>query len=413
MRELTVLHTSDWHLGHQLYRRRRTSEFEAFLDWLSGVVAENSVDVIVIAGDIFDSPLPGPGPQKMYYGFLARAARAGVRHIVVTAGNHDSGALLEVAGDILRHMNIHVIGSVSSDPAGDVRVLRNAGGEPELIVCAAPYLRERDISLAEPGDGPVEREAKLAAGIRSYYENIARIAGAERNRLGADIPILATGHLFAAGGEPGDGVRELYMGTLGHVPAETFPDIFDYVALGHLHRPQKVAGLETRRYSGSPLPMSFDEAAQQKSAILVRFQGRTPHIEQVPVPEFRRLKTVRGSRNDILAALQSMAAQSIASQEEAWVEVLHDGSDHAGAIYDEARDAVAGSLLDILCARVPRQASADLAGEAGRNLEDYTPAEMFGLLMRQQGVEKERQPELLAAFTELVALWHESQREGE
>jgi exonuclease SbcD len=135
----------------------------------------------------------------------------------------------------------------------EVLVLRNDQSDPELIVCAVPYLRDRDIRVAEAGESIEDKERKLIDGIRNHYAAVAVLAEQKRKEIGADIPIVAMGHLFTAGGHTidGDGVRELYVGTLAHVTAGIFPTCFNYLALGHLHVPQKV-----NNYSG---PQKLDQ----------------------------------------------------------------------------------------------------------------------------------------------------------
>ena len=255
---LRVLHTSDWHIGRTLYGRKRYESFAAFLLWLGETIREERVDVLVVAGDVFDTSAPSNRSQELYYRFLCRI-REHCRHVVIVAGNHDSPSFLAAPKELLRALNVHVIGAMSDDPAEETLVLRGRDGEPELIVCAVPYLRDRDIRTSEAGESLEDKEAKLLEGIRRHYAAVCALAASERSR--PDLPLLATGHLFAAGGltQEGDGVRQLYVGSLARVGADCFPDCIDYLALGHLHIPQKLGGSETRRYSGSPLPMNFGE----------------------------------------------------------------------------------------------------------------------------------------------------------
>ena len=158
-----------------------------------------------------------------------------------------------------------------------------------MIVCAVPYLRDRDIRVAEAGESVEDKERKLVEGIRAHYATVAVSAEGKRGELGAGILIVAMGHLFTTGGRTveGDGVRDLYVGSLAQVSADVFPPCFDYVALGHLHVPQRVGGLETIRYSGSPLPMGFGEAGQRKSVCLAEFQGRAASVQLIDVPVFQ------------------------------------------------------------------------------------------------------------------------------
>lgn len=268
---MRILHTSDWHLGRTLYGRKRYEEFTAFLDWLTATIEQEAVDALLVAGDVFDTSAPSHRAQEIYYRFLCRVATSLCRHVVVVAGNHDSPTFLEAPKELLRAMDVHVIGSAAEDPADEVLVLRDPAGTPELIVCAVPYLRDRDIRRVETGEDSADKARKLLDGIRDHYATVTALAEARRAELGANIPLVAMGHLFTAGGQTleGDGVRELYVGSLVQVSAGIFPDSLDYLALGHLHVPQRVGGAETRRYSGSPLPMGFGEAKQEKSLCLV------------------------------------------------------------------------------------------------------------------------------------------------
>jgi len=213
---MKLIHTSDWHIGRSLYGRKRHEEFEAFLDWLAGYIETEAVDALLVAGDVFDTSTPGNRAQELYYRFLCRVASSGCQHVIVTAGNHDSPSFIEAPREVLRFLNVHVVGSASDCPADHVKVLANAAGLPQLIVCAVSYLRDRDIRKAEAGESVQDKERKLVEGIRSYYGRVGEAAEQVRSGLDRPVPIVAMGHLFTAGGRTvdGDGVRELYVGSL-------------------------------------------------------------------------------------------------------------------------------------------------------------------------------------------------------
>lgn len=407
-----ILHTSDWHLGHQLCRRHRDEEFEYFLHWLGDTIAEKQVNHIIIAGDIFDTGAPAPTAQRLYYEFLARANQAGVRSITITAGNHDSPLFLTAAGSLLKALRINVIGAASDNVDDEIILLPDRNGEPEAIVCAVPYLRERDARKAVPGESIEDKERSLAAGISEHYRIIALKAEALRREIGRDIPIIATGHLFTTGAVTGDGVRELYIGALGRLPHSIFPPIFDYVALGHIHKPQKVGASETIRYSGSPLPMSFAEAGQAKSSVLVHFDGHSARVEILQTPQFRKFQTLRGSRETLLQELEQLVAQCEPGAQSIWLELEHDGTDAIADLNQRAKELVSGSTLDILCVKRAQQAGSATSKTIGRSLEEYSPEEMFGQRLAQSGYNGEEGAEMMNAFRELLALWHERQ-EGE
>ena len=291
-----MLHTSDWHIGRTLYGRKRYEEFEAFLTWLAETIQQNQINALLVAGDVFDTSAPSNRAQELYYRFLCQVVASSCRHIVVVAGNHDSPSFLNAPKELLKALDVHVVGSSTASPEDEVLVLRNEQDSPELIVCAVPYLRDRDIRVAEAGESVEDKERKLIDGIRTHYVAVAALAEQKRQELGADIPIVGTGHLFTAGGQTvdGDGVRELYVGSLAHVTAGIFPACFNYLALGHLHVPQKVNGSETIRYSGSPLPMGFGEAKQQKSVCKVEFHSTAASVQLIDVPVFQKARARQG-----------------------------------------------------------------------------------------------------------------------
>ncbi|MGB6927470.1 exonuclease SbcCD subunit D C-terminal domain-containing protein [Psychrobacter sp.] len=283
MKPLTILHTSDWHLGRRLYGRLRYEEFELFLHWLQDTISAQQVDILIVAGDIFDTMTPSNKAQALYYEFLGKVSRSCCQHVVIVAGNHDSPTFLDAPSNVLKFLNVHVIGTACDDLEDEVLVLGDDDNNPHCIIAAVPYLRDRDVRSSSAGESADSKDANVIAGIFEHYDNIADIAKSKQADLikmhQRYIPIIATGHLFASGGRTteDDGVRELYVGSLGKISADMFNDGFDYVALGHLHVPQRVGGRESIRYSGSPIAMGFGEAKQQKQVLLVQF-GAAEHF---------------------------------------------------------------------------------------------------------------------------------------
>ena len=283
---LTLLHTSDWHLGRRLYGKPRYDEFKQFLDWQLQTLREQKVDVLLIAGDIFDTTAPSNQAQNLYYDFLSQVCHTDCRHVIIVAGNHDSASFLEAPKQLLKAFNIHIIGSMTDTPTDEVITLSDKSEQPELIVMAVPYLRDRDVRTVGHGERLEDKERKLTKGIKAHYAQIADIAIAQQAQLHAkykrSIPIVATGHLFTVGGQTmeGDGVRDLYVGSLGSIGAEIFHPQIDYVALGHLHIPQAVGGQPHIRYAGSPIAMGFGESRQQKQVHLLRFDADPDLLSQ-------------------------------------------------------------------------------------------------------------------------------------
>ncbi|MDR2161505.1 MAG: exonuclease SbcCD subunit D C-terminal domain-containing protein [Desulfovibrio sp.] len=400
---MKILHTSDWHLGHSLCGRRRHEEHEAFLRLLPAVLSAEGVDALLIAGDIFDGVSPGVRTQEIYYRFLCSVAGSGCRHVVIIAGNHDSPSFLTAPRDLLRNLHIHVFGAATGGPEEEVLTLRDARGAPECVVCAVPFLRDRDIRVAEPGESQADKEAKLLRGIRGRYARVAALAEEARAASGNPaLPVLGMGHLFAAGGisVEGDGVRDLYLGGLVRVEASAFPPAMDYVALGHLHKPQRVGGSDRIRYCGSPLPLSFGEAREEKSLCLVTFAGRQATARALPLPEFRRLESIRGDWTAIAGRLSALAAEGA----DAWLEILYEGEDLLPDLGQDLRKAVRNTGLEILRVRNARL----MARVLGRDREEEGPDaldvdEVFERCLAAHGIPEDQRYELRRAHGEILA----------
>lgn len=409
---MKILHTSDWHIGRTLYGRKRYEEFEAFLTWLAETIQQNAIDALLVAGDVFDISTPSNRAQELYYRFLCRVAASSCRHVVVVAGNHDSPSFLNAPRELLKALDVHVVGSATSDPKDEVLVLRNEQEAPELIVCAVPYLRDRDIRVAEAGERVEDKERKLIDGIRAHYATVAALAEQKREELGADIPIVAMGHLFTAGGQTvdGDGVRELYVGSLAHVTAGIFPACFDYLALGHLHVPQKVNNLENIRYSGSPLPMGFGEAKQQKSVCQIEFHSMTASVQLIDVPVFQKLERVKGDWDGISSRILELSATG----SQGWLEVIYDGIEVIGDLRERLEAAISGTQMEIL--RVKNNRIIDrVLGQIHEEetLDDLNVNDVFERCLAVHEVPEDQRPELLWAYQETLSSLDEDDVQAE
>lgn len=397
---MRILHTSDWHLGRSLMLLKRQDELTAFLDWLLKTIEERNVDGLIVAGDIFDNTTPPTAAQELYYNFLGRAARTCCNNIVIVAGNHDSPSLLDAPAKILKAINVHVVGTPGKSPENEVIILQNRAGEPGGLMCAVPYLRDRDIRRVVPGETVEDKAAALIAGIQQHYANICESAENLRQQLG-DLPLIATGHLFTAGGHTveGDGVRELYVGTIAHVGSEIFPAGIDYVALGHLHAPQKVGGHEHIRYSGAPIAMNFCEAKQQKKVVLIEFTGRKPQIEEIAVPCFQPLEKICGD----LAKLTDRIGQLVEENSNAWLEIEYTGEMIVPNLDEQINAAIADSELKVT--RIINRNSSPLrltGDDTPQSLEGMSEEDVFDYCLKARDVPEEQHSELKQAYREIV-----------
>ena len=280
---MRLIHTSDWHLGHMLKGEvSREYEHAAFLTWLLDRCVREAADALVITGDVFDSATPPASAERMWFDFLAAVRRARpALDVVAIAGNHDSPARLGAASAMLRELGVHVIGGLPRRDDGAIdldRVLIPVAGGRGLIA-AVPFLR------------PVDVASDVVEPLTAIYGEVIEAARARRR---PDQALIVTGHLYAAGADAQYlSERRVSIGGQESAPLRLFPEDVDYVALGHIHRAQRV-GRPAIRYAGAPLPLSLDEADYKHQIVVVEFAGgrirdlRTPavprSVEIVRVP---------------------------------------------------------------------------------------------------------------------------------
>ncbi|PID77396.1 MAG: exonuclease sbcCD subunit D [Deltaproteobacteria bacterium] len=412
---MKFLHTSDWHLGRSLYGRKRYREFSAFLDWLIQTIEEQQVDVLLVAGDVFDTTTPSNRAQELYYRFLCRAASSCCRYVVVIAGNHDSPSFLNAPQELLRALNVHVVGAMTGKPADEVLVIYK-NEQPRAIVCAVPYLRDKDIRTAVPGESIDDKNARLALGLKNHYAEVC--AAAEQQRAGFraagydDIPIIAMGHLFTSGGRTadGDGVRELYVGSLAHIGKDAFPSSIDYLALGHLHIPQSVGNTKHIRYCGSPIPMGYGEAGQDKQVLLIDFDGLSPNIREISVPCFQELLRLSGPLEFLCTRLEELKS----AKSSAWLEIEYTGSDMVGNLCERLEEAVAGSALEIR--RIKNRLVMDLIicrTAENETLDDLDAGDVFERCLDAYEVQGEERKELIDSYNEIIKELAEEDKNAE
>ena len=322
---MKILHTSDWHLGQSFFTKSRKNEHAAFLKWLLQQVEVHQIDAIIVAGDVFDTGTPPSYARELYHAFIGELQGMQCT-LVVLGGNHDSVSVLNESKALLKYLNSHVIASTYGELSEQVITLNDRKGQPSAVLCAVPFIRPRDVLVSEAGQSGTDKRQALGDAIKQHYgtlynEALSLRASMEEKRIkdgsenSAAIPIIATGHLTALGVSQSESVRDIYIGTLEGFDAKGFPPA-DYIALGHIHRPQKVAKTEHIRYSGSPIPLGFDELNTQKQVVLVTFEieSTTPTISTLPVPRFQAMEVIKGDLKAIEAAINKSDAITLASQ---------------------------------------------------------------------------------------------------
>lgn len=316
---MRLIHTSDWHLGQTLHEQDRHNEHAAFLDWLLALMDAEQPDLLVVAGDVYDSINPPVAAQRLLFDFVRRAReRLPTLTLVMIAGNHDSGARIEMPVPLLEVYGAHAVGQVTTaDGRPDLERLilpvRGAGGR--ALVLALPFLRPAEIT---------------GAGHEDYAEAVARVhrelIEAARRRRAPDEHLIVVSHAYVDGGADSDSVRRLVAGGSERVSPTLFPADVDYVALGHLHLAQAIAGASCIRYCGSPLPLAFSEVDYPHQVLCVDLApGRAPQVRGVAVP--RAVPMLRipaagpGPLPQVLAELSALRLPPCAQEARPWLQV--------------------------------------------------------------------------------------------
>jgi exonuclease SbcD len=397
---MRICHTSDWHLGHALRDVARDREHAAFLAWLVDTLAAERCDALVVTGDVYDSSIPPASAEALWFGFLAAVrARLPELAIVAIAGNHDSPSRLGASAPLAEAVGVHVVTSLprTADGALDAgRVVIDVGG---ALVIAIPYLRA--------GDLPHGVDAVTA--LRAIY---AEAIAAARARRRPGQALVATGHLYLTGGQAAWlSERRVVLGGIEAIEADMFTDDLAYVALGHLHKAQRV-GRDHVRYAGSPIPLAMDEAGNHQQVVIVDVagDGGAAEIRAIPVP--RLVEMIRIPRHgaapidDVLRELAALPARGGDDDPELRpyleaVVALDQPDPRLRARIEEALDDRAVRLVKLAVERTGDGASlADRA--SGRALADLDPRDVLRERWRQRHG-GELPDDVLAAFDRLVA----------
>ncbi|CAM2185535.1 ATP dependent, structure specific DNA nuclease -SbcD subunit [Paraburkholderia sacchari] len=413
---MRLLHTSDWHLGQNFMGKSRQAEHQQLIDWLLDQVDAHAVDAVLIAGDIFDTGTPPSYARELYSQLVVRLHAAGVA-LLLLGGNHDSVATLRESSALLEQLSARVVPAADA-PANQVRVLplrssRGAGGAgptPGCVVCAVPFIRARDVMQSEYGQSAEQKQQTLQLAIQAYYQAVHAEAESTRKQLSAQlgrhVPLIATGHLTTVGASASESVREIYVGALDAFPTSAFPNV-DYLALGHIHRPQKVGGLEHIRYSGSPIALSFDEAAQQKEVLLVDL-GETglEAVTPLPVPVFQPLVALRGNLKSLPGAFAQVvqSASGATPERPVWLEVTVAEDDYLADLPARIQTMAEGLPLEVLRIRRERgNAVAQWSGDAGVTLDELDPLDVFAQRLAHEILEDDVRDALTERYKSVLA----------
>lgn len=385
---MRIIHTSDWHLGQYFFTKTRAQEHQQFLDWLLMQIREQQVDAVIVAGDIFDTGSPPSYARELYNRFVV-AIRDTQCQLIILGGNHDSVATLNESKSLLACLNTTVIANVHTETPQAPIILYQKNHTPGALLCAIPYLRPRDMINSKSGQSGADKQGALKEAIADYYQRQYQAALDLRKQLNVNIPIIATGHLTTIGASVSDSVREIYIGTLEAFNATLFPP-FDYIALGHIHRPQRVNKSGHIRYSGSPIPLSFDEGAQQKSVCLIDFeQDKLAEMTLLPIPEFQLLRTLSGSLQEIATQLEKLATQYNEMDTTIWLDIEVSTQDYLSDIQTRIQELTQSPLFEVIVLRRARKQRQALMQNEKETLTELTVYDVFERRLAQHQFETE------------------------
>ena len=373
--------------------KSRREEHEAFLFWLLETIKTQKIDTLIVAGDIFDTGTPPNYALELYYNFLkALSMVETLGATIITAGNHDSIATLKAPKQLLETLNVHVITDGGEEENQLLPLYKN--GILAGIVCAVPFLRDGVVRKSVSGEGVADKESALNLGIRKHYENL--LQQAQTVQEDRDIPLIATGHLTTLGSRSSESERDIYIGGTLDIGGDYLGAKFDYVALGHLHTNQRV-GVNHVRYSGSPIPLSFSEASQEKKVNLVSFRNREIEVEELLIPLHRKLLLLKGDEQSIKEALENVDDKST------WIEIhLKDANPtYANQAIREYASTLELLILAIKIERTEKQLHAKELNVT--SLDELTPYDVFGRRLEMETLENKTFKDALdIAFKEVV-----------
>ncbi|WP_318519355.1 exonuclease SbcCD subunit D C-terminal domain-containing protein [Photobacterium leiognathi] len=323
---MKIIHTSDWHLGHQLHGYNREYEHQAFLDWLADELETQQADALLVAGDIFDTANPPASSWRMLYRFLAKVSKTLPNlDVVMIGGNHDSPSKLDAPHELLKAFDLHMVGGIHRLEDGTLDVDRmlvpitNKDQQTAAYVLAVPFLRSADLRT----DNLDENDDRLIKGVEVLYGEMTQAA---RNLLAPEQAMIGMGHAYMASGQLSEMSERRVLGGNQHaLPASIFADDMSYVALGHLHLAQKVAKKEHVRYSGSPIPLSMAERNYKHQILVVEFDGRdVKAIEEISIPrsvDMLKVPTKPAPLDEVLAALKALPDDELPREQQPFLEV--------------------------------------------------------------------------------------------
>jgi len=409
---MRIIHTSDWHLGQNFYGKTRANEHKQFLAWLLSAITEHNIDVVIVAGDIFDTGSPPSYARELYFDFIVKLHQLGCR-LVILAGNHDSVAMLGESKQLLDNLSTKVIPAVTENIDEQVFYLKDKNGEPKGVICAIPFIRPRDIIKSSSGQSATDKQQSLQQAISTHYQKLFEHAQQLSNAVkDKEYPIIATGHLTAVGVTVSESVRDIYIGTLDAFPANAFPKA-DYIALGHIHRPQKVAKSDHIRYSGSPIPLSFDEAKQSKVVVIVDFTLGGAQINELTIPRFQPMAMIKTQLDKIDEDVKN-AVIGLKDGENLWLDIEIDSAQYLDNLTPRIERLIEDYPVEVLLVRRCKESQKLMPNNQKKiTLNELSLDDVFSSRLEQEHWQSEQEVARKIRLTQLFKQAAEQVKDGQ
>lgn len=397
-----IIHTADWHLGQTFKQKSRTEEHLFFIKWLLKTIENESIQAVIIAGDIFDVANPSIEAMDLYHHFLVSAFKLDVT-VVVIGGNHDSAARLNTTGSLLKLLNVHVIGG-DINALGQIIPLKNKEEQTEAVVIAVPYLRDGDLRKITEAESIKDAKIEFTQSVKLHYDNLLNKALESYQ----NIPIIGTAHLYISGSTVSDSSKENMhaIGTLGQIPSYHFANCYNYLAMGHIHKPQVINHPENvvLKYAGSPIPLSFSERNDAKEITILSIENGQLTYQSLAIPTQRNLKRFKGNAEELIAQIGNYKTDAALTT---WAELIITERVNFIEFNKNIDELAAKNNIEILekILDIPKTANSNIrqnfnAGTNNNPLDDI--AQIFTIKCEKAGLNEENIKELMPLFEETL-----------
>lgn len=399
---MKILHTADWHIGKVLHRQSLYEDISLFFDWIINYIRDHKIDLLLVSGDIFDLANPSNSDTKLYYHTLYRLSKTNVK-IIITGGNHDSISLLDAPSALLDVLDITVIGGARDDKYEEIIPIYSQDEIPECIVLAVPFLRDKDLRASMQASETGDKSSIINDAIKLHYDDLVRMA---KEKYGDSVPLLAMGHLYMKGSISSDSEREIHIGNLEGLDSKIIHPEIDYMALGHIHKPQKIGNKNNIRYSGSPVFLDFSEREYDKMVIEIEIgENEIKSITPVAVPKSREILKFTGDLTSVKNMLKEYQNNYPLT---AFIEIeIQENEFDVLKIQamEDMIDSIKSEEFKILKNRIIFNHTPDsmkMIQNESRTIQDLTPLDIFRQKLSENNLNELEMKELTEIYVSLI-----------